>query len=144
MRSVIVALRHPLLGIGMGNFHIMSVHELVNHNSYLQVATEMGAAAMIFYILFTITPLRRLRRLERETISKPKYSGVHYLAIGLQASLLGYMVTSFFGSVAYLWYVYYLVGYAVCMSRIYPLEGELGISMSTPSPEDRTRELPVA
>jgi O-antigen ligase len=143
-RSIIVALRHPLLGIGMGNFHIMSVHELVNHNSYLQVATEIGLPAMIFYILFTVTPLKRLRRLERETVSQPKYSGVHYLAIGLQASLLSYMVTSFFGSVAYLWYVYYLVGYALCLSRLYPLEGGFGLSLAKTSPQDRTIEPRVA
>jgi hypothetical protein len=29
------------------------------------------------------------------------------------------MVSSFFGAVAYQWYVYYLVGYAVCLHRLY-------------------------
>jgi len=29
------------------------------------------------------------------------------------------MVVSFFASVAYLWYAYYLVAYAVCLRRIY-------------------------
>jgi hypothetical protein len=29
------------------------------------------------------------------------------------------MVSSFFGAVAYHWYVYYLVGYAVCLHRLY-------------------------
>jgi hypothetical protein len=43
----------------------------------------------------------------------------YYLAVGLQASLIGYMVSSFFVSVAYLWYVYYLVGFAVALRRIY-------------------------
>ena len=43
----------------------------------------------------------------------------HYLSIALQASLVGYMVASFFASVAYLWYIYYLVAYAVCLRRIY-------------------------
>ena len=33
--------------------------------------------------------------------------------------LIAYMVASFFASVAYLWYVYYLVAYAVCLRRIY-------------------------
>ena len=29
------------------------------------------------------------------------------------------MVSSFFGAVAYHWYVYYLVAYAVCLHRLY-------------------------
>jgi hypothetical protein len=32
------------------------------------------------------------------------------------------MVSSFFLSVAYLWYVYYLVGFAVCLRRLYEAE----------------------
>jgi hypothetical protein len=44
------------------------------------------------------------------------------LAVGLQASLVAYMVSSFFASVAYLWYVYYIVGYAICLRRMYEAE----------------------
>jgi hypothetical protein len=32
--------------------------------------------------------------------------------------LVGYMVVSFFASVAYQWYVYYLVAYAFCLHRL--------------------------
>lgn len=117
--SIRVALRHPLLGIGMGNFHIVSNHELVSHNAYTQVAAELGMAALVFYTIFVVTPIKRLRQLERETFGVPEDKRFHYLAVGLQASLIGYMVTSFFASVAFLWYVYYLVGYAICISRIY-------------------------
>ena len=48
---------------------------------------------------------------------KPEQTRFYYLSIGLQASLVGFMVSSFFGAVAYQWYVYYLVGYAVCLHR---------------------------
>jgi hypothetical protein len=37
----------------------------------------------------------------------------------MQASLVGYMVSSFFVSVAFYLYIYYLVGYAVCLRRLY-------------------------
>ncbi|HEX8119236.1 MAG TPA: hypothetical protein VF521_18300, partial [Pyrinomonadaceae bacterium] len=46
----------------------------------------------------------------------------YYLSVAFQASLVGYMVTSFFASVAHLWYVYYLVAYAVCLRRLYALK----------------------
>jgi putative inorganic carbon (hco3(-)) transporter len=117
-RSVVVAIANPLFGIGMGNFHIVSIREAVTHNSFTQVAAEMGILASVIYTMFIVAPLNRLRRIERETSSKGPTSRFYYLAIGLQVSLIGYLVGSFFASVAYLFYVYYLVGYAVCLRRI--------------------------
>jgi O-antigen ligase len=120
--SIWTALRHPLFGIGMGNFHIVSVKELVSHNAYTQVAAEMGMAALVCYTMFIVAPFRRLGVIAMETFLSRRNSRYHYLAVGLQASLLGYMVTSFFASVAYIWYVYFLVAYAVCLRRIYESE----------------------
>ncbi len=123
LRSLYVAIRHPLLGIGMGNYAPeMSYRGLVTHNSYTQVAAEMGAAALVCYTMFVVTPLRKLGQIARETFGAKANSHFYYLAVGLQASLIGYMVCSFFASVAYLWYVYYLVGYAVCLRRLYESE----------------------
>lgn len=119
LRSINVAIHHPVLGVGIGNFHIVSIKELVTHNAYTQVAAEMGLAAMVIYVLFIITPLKRLREIERETFASRRGSKFYYLAVGLQGSLIGYMVSSFFGAVAYQYYIYYLVGYAVCLRRIY-------------------------
>jgi O-antigen ligase len=121
-RSVIVALRYPVFGVGLGNFHYKGLQDQVSHNSYTQVAAEMGMAALVVYCLFIFTPLRRLRRLERETLAVKGRERFYYLSAGLQASLVGYMVSSFFASVAHLWYVYYLVGYAVCLRRLYALQ----------------------
>lgn len=119
-RSIIVAIRHPLLGIGIGNFPIMGIQLLSTHNAYTQVASEMGMTAMVLYVMFMIVPFKRLARIERATDNRVKReTRFHYLAIGLQASLLGYMVSSFFAHVAYTWYIYYLVGYAVSLGRIF-------------------------
>jgi len=118
-RSILVSLRHPLLGVGMGNFHIVSYSNLVTHNAYTQVASEIGLPALAFYLMFMLTPLRRLQRLEHETLAAAHERRVYYLAVGLQASLVGYMVSSFFLSVAYGWTVYHLVGYAVCLRRLH-------------------------
>lgn len=115
-----VALNNPLFGVGMGNTQIVGIHNTVSHNAYTQVAAELGLPALMFYLMFMITPLRRLRLIEREQFAKEgKPSRFYYLAVGLQASLIGYMISSFFASVAYQWYVYYLVAYAVCLRRIY-------------------------
>jgi putative inorganic carbon (hco3(-)) transporter len=118
-RSIWVALRYPLFGVGIGNFHHKSPRELATHNAYTQVAAEMGIAAFVVYVMFLVYPLRRLRLIENQSYEKPEQRRFYYLSIGLQGALVGYMVSSFFGAVAYQWYVYYLVGYAVCLHRLY-------------------------
>ena len=118
-RSVYVASRHPILGVGMDNYILFSNSNKSTHNAYTQVAAELGTAAAIVYILFIITPFRGLRRIEKQSFQSKSMRRYHYLSIALQASLVGYMVASFFASVAYLWYIYYLVAYAVCLRRIY-------------------------
>jgi probable O-glycosylation ligase (exosortase A-associated) len=118
-RSILVAARHPLFGVGMDNYILYSNVNKATHNAYTQVAAEMGFAAFLIYFWFLITPFGGLRRIEHATGTSKRKPPVYYLAIGLQASLVGYMVVSFFASVAYLWYVYYLVAYAICLQRIY-------------------------
>jgi O-antigen ligase len=122
-RSIYVALRHPLLGIGMGNYQPeMSYKGLVTHNSYTQVAAEAGMTALACYVMFVVTPLKKLGQIARETFETRRDSRFYYLALGLQASLIAYLISSFFLSVAYVWYVYYLVAYAVCLRRLYESE----------------------
>jgi uncharacterized membrane protein YwzB len=138
-RSLYVAIRHPLLGIGMGNYQAeMSYRGLVTHNSYTQVAAEMGAAAVACYTMFIVAPFRKLGQIGRETFETRSNSNYYYLAVGLQASLLGYMVSSFFLSVAYVWYVYYLVAFAVCLRRLY--EAETGKAVVVETRKERKRK----
>ena len=126
-RSVMVALRYPLTGVGLGCFYHRGGRDQVSHNAYTQVASEMGMAALVVYVLFMVATIRRLRRIERETLETKDRASFYYLAVGMQASLVGYMVCSFFASVAHLWYVYYLVAYSVCLRRLYALKyGEPG------------------
>jgi len=120
-RSIVVTLRYPLFGVGIGNFHYRSFQELGTHNAYTQVGSEMGIPAMVVYIMFLIYPYKRLKEIEKATEGQTKDRYYYYLSIGLRASLIGYMVASFFAAVAYQWYIYYLVGYAIALRRIYLL-----------------------
>jgi O-antigen ligase len=139
IRSAYVALRHPLLGVGMGNYQpLMSLKGLVTHNSYTQVAAEMGMTALVIYLMFIVAPFRKLSAITRETFGTRKDSRFYYLALGLQASLLAFMVSSFFLSVAYSWNLYYLVGYAVCFRRLY--EAETGRLVVIEKRKDRTKK----
>jgi O-antigen ligase len=121
-RSVIVALRYPLFGVGIGNFHHRSFQELGTHNAYTQVASEIGIPAFVIYVLFILYPLKRLRQIEKATAGNDEARRLYYLSIGLQGSIIGYMVSSFFDASAYQWYVYYIVGYSICMHRLFLIE----------------------
>jgi probable O-glycosylation ligase (exosortase A-associated) len=139
-RSLNVALHHPLLGIGMGNYATeMSDRGLVTHNAYTQVAAEMGMLALFLYTMFVASPFRKLGQIARETFNARSDSRYYYLAVGLQASLLGYMVATFFLSVAYLWYAYYLVAYAVCLRRLYESETGKVVVLEKQQKKERAR-----
>jgi putative inorganic carbon (HCO3(-)) transporter len=137
-RSIYTAIRHPFFGIGMGNYASqVSLRGIVTHNAFTEVAAEMGLAALACYTMFIVSPLRKLGQIVRDTFDGRANSRYYYLALGLQASLIAYMVSSFFLSVAFLWYVYYLVGYAVCLRRIY--EAETGKAVMVESRKARKK-----
>jgi hypothetical protein len=91
--------------------------------------------------LFIVTPLKKLGQIARENFATRRDSRFYYLALGLQASLIAYLISSFFLSVAYVWYVYYLVGYAVCLRRLY--ESETGKVVVAESRKDRKKAAEV-
>lgn len=117
-QSIWVTLRNPQ-GIGLGNFPVVGIDNLQTHNAYTQVSSELGWAAAIAYVILMVSPLRKLTAIERRLFDDKDYSWLYYLSIGVEASIIGYMVSSFFGPVAYNWYVYYPIAYAVCLRRIY-------------------------
>ena len=120
-RSLHVSVRNPW-GIGIGNFEMVGIRGLGTHNAYTQVSSEIGIIGLLAYLIFVVSPFRKLAAIERTVFDNNEAGWFYYLAIGLQASLAGYMLSSFFAAVAYNWYIYYLVAYAVAFRRIYQLE----------------------
>jgi len=117
-RSILVTLRNPQ-GIGMGNFPEVGQRNLQSHNAYTQVSAELGWLCFAAYLILLISPFRKLGMIERELNQENNHSWLYYTAIGVQATLAAYLVSSFFGSVAYQWYVYYPIAFAVCLRRLH-------------------------
>lgn len=133
-RSIIVTLRNPW-GIGIGNFPIVGIHNLVSHNAFTQVSSELGLPGLLAYMIFIISPFRKLGAVERTLFKEGEHDWFYYLSIGLQASIISYMVSSFFASVAYNWFIYYLIAYAFAFRRIYSLEK--GVEIQTESLKEK-------
>ena len=134
--SILVSIRNPW-GIGIGNSPVFSPHGLQTHNSYTQVSAELGLLGLAAYVTFIVSALRKLGAIEHTQHAAGERDWFYFMSIGLQGSLAAYMVSSFFGSVAYLWYVYYLVAYAVAFRRIYAVEKGLKKEVEAASWRDR-------
>lgn len=120
-RSLEVAGANPirwLFGVGIENFHIVSIKEKVNHNAYLQVFNEIGLPAMIFYILFLASVIGITAGIARRYRKVRGYRQVWVTAVAIQTSLVAYAIGSFFASVAFHWYLYYPAAFAVCLQQL--------------------------
>ena len=119
-RAASVAANHLVIGVGMGNYAIYSIKEQRAHNSFLEIAAELGVAGLIAYLIMLFAPLRSLRRIERESLAglHRGRQEIYYLVAAVQASLVAYIVCSCFGSLQYHWFLYYPLAYAVALKRI--------------------------
>jgi len=90
---------HPLVGVGPGNFgsYFFDVTERPSgtllltqvHNTYLDVAAELGVIALVIFIAFLLTAFSQAVRAARSSLGPPG------LASALAASLI---VAAFSGS----------------------------------------------
>ena len=130
-RGIGYMLDHPLLGVGPDNFgaaegmlspyakrqqYGIGVRWSAAHNSFVQVGAELGLPGLAFYILMlgsTFAALRRARRREFPAVSRQLE-----LTQALTAALLGFVVGSFFLSLAYSDLLYTLVAMSAAMVRV--------------------------
>jgi len=120
-----LASRHLVLGIGMSNYPFYSNHAIRAHNSYIEVAAELGVAGLLAYLILIFGPLRSMKRIERDASrsNDPERRQLRFLAAGVHASIIGYLVCAVFSSAQYQWYLFYPVAYAVSLRRLYAASG---------------------
>lgn len=123
-RVLYVASRHPIIGIGLNNYPVYSNQAMRAHNSFLELAAELGLIGLVAYLTLIFAPLRRLKRIEVATArsSNPERRELHFLSAGVQAAIIGYMVCAVFSSAQYQWFLFYPVAYAVTLKRLHDSE----------------------
>jgi O-antigen ligase len=114
-KSIDVTLQHPLFGVGPGNFTSINGSWKETHNNYTQLSSEGGIPALILFLIIVWRAFANLRETRRVG---GKGSEEVLWASALKASLLGFMVGSFFASVAYLLFPYFLLGYASILREV--------------------------
>ncbi|HJQ69865.1 MAG TPA: O-antigen ligase family protein [Blastocatellia bacterium] len=139
LRAVVIAVRHPVTGIGIGN--IGAYMDKVTHNSYIEIAAELGAAGLVAYLMLIFAPMRSLKRLEKRTedFARPRDREFYYLSLGIHATIIGYIISSFFASYQYFWYLYYPIAYAIALRRLEGGEEGAAQEEQTQAAESPTR-----
>lgn len=123
-KSLATTLKHPITGVGPGQYatyeNDLAVKEgkrgtwLGTHNTYTEISSEAGIPAFILYTGGIITSLLLLRRTYRRAIhDDPGSRAIRAFAFCLSVSLAGFLVCSFFASMAYRYYLYALVGLVI-------------------------------
>jgi O-antigen ligase len=94
---------NPLTGVGLGNFRavVLDYEEpgenirLMAHNTYIELAAEMGIPVLLLFITMLLAGCRSLENV-RQRARQSGQNGLRLCAQGMQAGLLGYAVAAAF------------------------------------------------
>jgi hypothetical protein len=108
IESFAVTATHPIFGVGPGNFQVLSGSWHSSHDVFLQLSTEAGLPALILFLMILWRVFSNLRRVKE---SRDASAESRVWAKALYASLLGFIVASFFAPEAYQYFLYFLFMY---------------------------------
>jgi O-antigen ligase len=114
-RSLEITAEHPLFGVGPGNFAVISGSWHETHNSFTQMSSEAGIPALVFYVIILWRGFKNVRIVKKFSRNEKQ---LRLLAGALHASLAGFVIGSFFASVAYQFFPYFIVIYTTALLRI--------------------------
>ena len=128
IRSLVVTLKHPLLGVGPGNFEVaeneMAKEEgkrkgawVGTHNSFTQVSSECGIPAFFFYCGIVALSLQKSIALYRRAKQSPRFKEIGTYALALNYALITFVVTGLFVHAAYTALLPVLAGLTVSLVR---------------------------
>jgi len=115
IRSLEVAARHPLLGVGPGQFSEFSGDWHIAHNTYTELAAEAGFPASIVFIWMFVDRFSKVSRISAKKRFDPD---IRLFAGALSASLIAFFVVAFVSSVEYLILPYFLLAYCIALVAI--------------------------
>jgi probable O-glycosylation ligase (exosortase A-associated) len=121
-RDQMAALRfvmdHPVTGAGIG-MDILALNQMRGeqwksvHNVYFQYAVDLGIPGVTLFLLLQWRVFRAVRTAQRDSAEQPALRDAHYLAGGLQVSLIVFAIAALFHPVAYHFYFYYIAALAL-------------------------------
>jgi len=127
-KSVVVALTHPIFGVGPGCFPLVDEGWRVAHNAFTELAAEGGILALVLFLMAIGGAFKNIA-LVRKSINYRDNEEFRLFTQALWAGLAAYITGSFFASTEYNLYPYFMVAYTCVMVRIAiqpQADGEIG------------------
>lgn len=115
---------YPIGGIGLGEFKPMMGRYTGNrsmtklaHNTYLELAAEMGIACLFLYLWMLLETYRSFDRARRiaKHVQAPLLQNI---ALGMQGGLVAYLVSSFFLSAEYVKFFWFYIFFSIVLLDI--------------------------
>ena len=133
--SIKLTLRHPIFGVGPGQFESATQTWYLTHNTYTQLSSEAGIPALALFLLILRQVFRNLRDV-RKTESFRADPQVGIIAGALRCSFAGYLLGAFFASYGYELFIYALVAftgglYRACQSSPTALKAKAKTGFTT-------------
>jgi O-antigen ligase len=132
---------YPVFGLGPNNFETAEgtfspqaersplgwgVEWNAAHNSYLQIAAEIGLPGLFFFVGMIVSTMAMLhRQTRRQAAARGRARARPELSQALTGSLIGFSVGAFFLSLAYHEMLYMLVAFAVGLAKPQPATNEV-------------------
>lgn len=126
--AVVLTLKHPIFGVGMGNFSFQSAElEIAKgnlplwytcHDIYLLVSSETGVVGFLFYTATIVFTARILIKVRKASKNVAELDGVPQIAYCLLMALLAFGACGLFGTNAYNMQMPAIAALAVALDRI--------------------------
>ena len=116
-KSIMVALAHPIFGVGPGCFVEVDKGWVVAHNTYTELAAESGMLALFLFLLALLTAFRNIAKV-RQSIQYRDDPEFRLFTQAVWAGLVAYLFGACFASTEYNLYPYFMVAYTCAMIRI--------------------------
>lgn len=111
---------YPILGVGFKNwedfypknFVLEDTGTLLVHNIFIEAGTETGFSGLIVFLLLCLAILRLNNRVRKAAANRPDLKFEYVMSFGLDAALVGLLVSASFITVLY--YPYIWIHAALC------------------------------
>lgn len=130
--SVKLMIKHPIFGIGPGNFASYTLTWRVAHNTYTELGAEAGVPAVFLFLLMLVLTLRKIRRV-RNLPGYETSEDIRLWTSALWAAMAAYIAGAMFASTEYNLFPYFMVGYICAVYQIASVPQDVSTS-----PHDET------
>jgi O-antigen ligase len=115
--SLTIMVKHPLLGIGPGNFPSYTQTWRVAHNTYTELGAETGLPGIFLFVLLLGLTLRKIKRV-RDLPGYQSSEDIRLWTSALWAAMAAYIAGAMFASTEYNLFPYFMVGFICAVYQI--------------------------